>query len=151
MLLDAGRDREDVRVEDDVLRRQADLLREDAISARADLHLAVERVRLADLVERHHHNRRAVPLDQARVALEGLLTFFQADRVHDRLALHALQPFLDHLPLRAVHHQRDARDVRFGGDQLQERGHRLLRVEHGLVHVHVHDLRAALDLLPGDR
>ena len=33
VLLDAGRDREDVRVEDDVLGREADLLREDAVAA----------------------------------------------------------------------------------------------------------------------
>ena len=37
VLLDAGGDREDVRVEDDVLGREADLLGEDAIGALADL------------------------------------------------------------------------------------------------------------------
>ena len=39
VLLDAGRDREDVRVEDDVLGREADLVDEDPVGARADLGL----------------------------------------------------------------------------------------------------------------
>ena len=70
VLLDAGGDREDVRVEDDVLRREADLLRQDAIGALADLDLALEAVGLAALVERHHHHRRAVTTDQLGLAHE---------------------------------------------------------------------------------
>ena len=42
---------------------------------------------------------------------------FMRDRVDDRLALHALQPGLDHAPLRAVDHHRHARDVGLGGDE----------------------------------
>ena len=43
------------------------------------------------------------------------------------------------------------RDVGLGGDQVQEARHRLLGVEHALVHVHVEDLGAALHLLARDR
>ena len=50
-----------------------------------------------------------------------------------------------------VDHHRHARDVRLGGDQVQELHHRRFRVEHALVHVDVEHLRAALDLLPRDR
>ncbi|MGY3107855.1 hypothetical protein ACVWW7_004482 [Bradyrhizobium sp. LM6.9] len=60
VLLDAGRDRENVGIEDDVFRRQADAVDQDVVGALADLGLARERVGLADLVERHHHNGRAV-------------------------------------------------------------------------------------------
>ena len=70
VLLDAGGDRQDVRVEDDVLRREAGLLGQDAIRALADLDLALETVGLAALVERHHHHRRAVTADQLRLAHE---------------------------------------------------------------------------------
>jgi hypothetical protein len=42
VLLDAGGDREDVRVEDDVLGREADLLDQQPVGARADLDLALE-------------------------------------------------------------------------------------------------------------
>ena len=51
----------------------------------------------------------------------------------------------DHLEL--VDHDRHAGDVGLGGDQVEERRHRLLAVEQALVHVDVDDLRAVLDLL----
>ena len=60
VLLHAGRDREDVRVEDDVFRREADLVDQDVVGARADRDLALDGVGLALLVERHHHHRGAV-------------------------------------------------------------------------------------------
>ncbi len=59
-----------------------------------------------------------------------------------------LQAGLDHLPLRAVDHDRHARDLGLAGDQIEEADHRRLRIEHRLVHVDVDDLRAVLDLLP---
>ena len=108
VLLDAGRDREDVRVEDDVLGRKADLLREDAVGARGDRDLALDGRRLALLVERHDDDGGAVAAHEAGVRPEGLLALLQADRVHDGLALEALQPGLDHVPLRAVEHDRAA-------------------------------------------
>ena len=42
------------------------------------------------------------------------------------------------------------RDVGLGGDEVQERRHRLLGVEHALVHVHVDDLGASSHLLARD-
>ena len=70
VLLDAGGDREDVRVEDDVLGREADLVDQDAVGALADLDLALEGVGLALLVERHHHRGRAVAAHQLGLAQE---------------------------------------------------------------------------------
>ena len=60
VLLDAGRDGEHVRVEDDVLGREADLLDEQRVRALADLDLALDGVGLALLVERHHDDAGAV-------------------------------------------------------------------------------------------
>jgi len=60
VLLDAGRDGEDVRIENDVLGREADRLGEQPVAALADLDLALDRVRLALLVERHHDHGGAV-------------------------------------------------------------------------------------------
>ena len=147
VLLDARRDREDVRVEDDVLGREADLLREDAVRALGDRDLALDGRRLPLLVERHDDHGGAVAADEAGVAPERLLALLQADRVHDGLALQALQPRLDHVPLRAVEHDRQLRDVRLGREEVQEPRHRGDAVEHPLVHVHVEDVRAAVDLL----
>ena len=112
--------------------------------------LALDRVGLPGLVERHHDDAGAVLLDEARLVQEVGLAFLQADRVDDALALHALQPGLDDRPLRAVDHHRHARDLRLGRDVVQERRHRLLGVEHALVHVDVDHVRAAADLFGGD-
>ena len=67
VLLDAGGDGEDVRVEDDVFGREADLLGQELVGARADLDLARAGVGLAVLVERHHHRGGAVAQHLARV------------------------------------------------------------------------------------
>ena len=79
--------------------------------------------------------------------MKALLAFLQADGIDDRLALHAFQPGLDHRPFRGVDHDRHARDVRLGGDEVEERHHRLLAVEQALVHVDVDDVGAVLHLL----
>ncbi len=150
MFLDAGGDGEDVRVEDDVLRRKAGLLGQEAIRALADFDLALEAIGLAALVKRHHHHRRAVPADQLRLAHKLLFAFLEADGVHDALALEALEAGLDDRPFRAVDHDRHTGDVRLRSDEIHEGRHGLLRIEHRFVHVHIDDLRAVLDLLFGD-
>ena len=67
VLLDPGRDGEHVRVEDDVLRREADLVDEQVVGAAADRDAALDVGRLALLVERHHDDARAVVADAPRV------------------------------------------------------------------------------------
>jgi hypothetical protein len=67
VLLDPGRHGEDVRVEDDVLGREAHLLGQDAVGPLADGDLAVLAVRLALLVEGHDHH--AAPYIRQRRAL----------------------------------------------------------------------------------
>jgi hypothetical protein len=52
MLLHAGGDGENVRVEDDVVGIEADLLREDAIRPRTDLHLAGGKKEVSSLTDR---------------------------------------------------------------------------------------------------
>ncbi len=150
VLLDAGGDGEDVRVEDDVFRREADFVDQDVVAALADLALARGGVGLADLVEGHHHHGGAIALAQLGVVLELLDAFLHGDRVDDALALDALEARLDHVPLGGVDHDRHARDVRLAGDQVEEAHHRRLGVEHALVHVDVDHLGAGFDLLQGD-
>jgi hypothetical protein len=149
MLVDAGGDREDVGIEDDVLGRES-VLGQQFVRARADLDLALPGVGLADLVEGHDDDGGAVIADLSGMGEELLLAFLHADRIDDRLARHAFEPRLDHRPFRAVDHERDARDVGLRGDQFQEGGHRRLGVEKALVHVDVDDLGAVLDLLASD-
>ena len=146
VLLDSGRDREHVRVEDDVLGPPA-VPDEEVVGAAADLDLALDRVRLPDLVEGHHDDAGAVALDPPRLLEELLLPLLEADRVDDPLALDALQPRLEHREAGAVDHDRDPRDLGLGREQVEERRHRLLPVEQVGVHVDVEDVGAAAHLL----
>ena len=146
MLLDAGSDREDIGIEDDVLGWKT-LADQQVVGARADLDLALLGVGLAGLVERHDDDRGPIVADLAGMGEEFLLALLHADRIDDWLAGDAFETGLDHAPFRAVDHDRHAGDVGLGGDQLEEGDHRRLGVEQALVHVDVDDLGAVLDLL----
>ncbi len=100
MLLDAGRDGEDVGVEDDVLGRKADLIDQDVVGALADRGLALEGVGLALLVEGHHHDGGAVAAHDPGLADEFGLAFLHRYRIDHRLALDAFESGFDHLELR---------------------------------------------------
>ncbi len=87
VLLDAGRDREDVGVEDDVLGRKAGLFDQELVGAGADLDLARLGVGLAGLVESHDDHGGAIGSHQFRVVQEGFLAFLHRDGIDQRLAL----------------------------------------------------------------
>ena len=150
VLLDARRDGEDVRVEDDVGGIEARVFGQQRVGALADRDLALDGLGLPLLVERHHDDAGAVPADQLRLGEEVRLAFLQADRVDDGLALDALEAGLDDRPLRAVDHERHARHFRLGRQVVQERRHGALGVEHAFVHVDVDDVGAAAHLVERD-
>ena len=147
MFLEARGDRENVRIEDDVLRRDLGHLGKQAIGALAYAHLSFYCVGLSLLIEGHHDHGHPYLSGEACMAQEGLFSFLQADRVDHTLALEALEPLLQNGPLRGINHHGHAGDVRLGGDQAEERGHGLFGVEQALVHVDVDHLRAVVDLL----
>src|ERR1700733_10703028 len=123
VLLDAGRHREDIRVEDDVFGRESDAFRQERVGTLADRHFSIDGVGLAPLVEVHHDHGGAVAHAEARVREKRLLALLQADRIDDGLALHALEARLDHRPFGGIDHDRHARDIRFARDHIQELGH----------------------------
>ena len=90
MLLHAGADREDVDVEDDVARSEADLLGEQAIGVRQISTLRSAVTAWPCLVERHDDDGGPVALDEPGLFEELLLALLEADRVDDALALDAL-------------------------------------------------------------
>jgi hypothetical protein len=149
VLGDAGGDGQHVRVEDDVLRREAGLGHQQVVRPAADLHLALDGVRLALLVESHDDHAGAVPANGTGLRQEGLLALLQADRVDDPLALQALQAGLEDRPLRTVDHHRDPGHLRLGRDEVEEPGHRPLAVEQVGIHVDVQQVGAAAHLLHG--
>jgi len=148
VLLDARGDREDVRVEDDVSRREADLVDEDAVRALADHLAAFEIVGLAVLVEGHDHDRGAVLAAQRRprAGTSSSPSFMEME-------------FTIGLPCT----QRRPASITANFDESTMRGTRLMSgslaisltkrsiaanaVDHAFVHVDVDDLRAVLDLL----
>ena len=150
VLLDAGGDGQDVGVEDDVLRREADLVDQYPVGAFADPDFLVVGRGLAVLVEGHDHDGGAVAADVAGLLDELLLAFLERDRVHDALALEVFQAFGDDLPLRGVDHDRDLRDGRLALHELEEAGHHRLAVDQPVVEADVDHVGAALDLLAGD-
>ena len=150
VFLHPGRDREDVGVEDDVLRLEPDDIGQEGVGPPQDGDAPFDRLGLALLVERHDHDGRPVAAAQAGLAEELRVALLERDRVDDALALELLEAGLDDRPLRAVDHDRDPGDVRLGGDPAQESRHRGHAVEHRLVHVDVDELGAVGDLLAGD-
>ncbi len=150
VLLDAGGDGEDVGVEDNVLGREAYGFGQDFIAALANPHHPLAGIGLALLVEGHDHHRSAVAHHFARLGDKGVLAFLEADGIDHALALKALEPGFDDRELGRIDHHRHARDIGLGGGQVEERSHRRLAVEHGVVHVDVDDLGAARDLGAGD-
>ncbi len=147
VFVDAGGDGKDVGVEDDVFGGEADIVHQHPVGALADFGLAREGVRLAGLVERHHHHGGAMTAAFGGLVAEGLFAFLERDRVDHRLALDALEAGLDDLPLGGVDHDRHPSDVRLTGDQIEKAHHGFLGLEHPLVHVDVDHLGAVLDLL----
>ena len=150
VLFDTGGNGEDVRVKNDVFRREADIVDQDVVGALADFSLALLGVGLAVFIERHHHHGGAIAFAQFGVMDELLHAFLHADGVDDTLALNALEAGFDHFPFGGVDHDRNAGNVRFASNQIEEGDHRLLRIEHALVHVDVDHLSAGFDLLQGD-
>ena len=62
--------------------------------------------------------------------------------------MHAFQTRFNHLEFGAVDHHRHARNIGFGGQQMQEGDHGLLTVQQAFIHIDVDDLRAIDHLIP---
>ncbi len=148
VLLHASGHGQDVGIEDDVFRRKSDLVHKHVVSALADADFFLVGRGLALFVKGHYHHRRAILQHRCRVPAKLLFPFLQRDRIHNALALQALQPCLNHFPFGRVHHKGDLGHLRFAGQQLQESCHGRDAVDHPLVHADVNDIGAILHLLP---
>ena len=117
MLFDSGRDREDIGIEDDVLRRKADVVDQDLVGTLANRHFARGGVGLTVFVKGHDHHGNAVAPDQFRLADELALALFEGNRVDDPFALQALEPGFDDGKFRGINHHWDAGNIGLGGEQ----------------------------------
>ena len=95
-------DREDVRVKDDVVRVESDLVDKNFEGPSTNFDLAVFVGGLADLVEGHDNDGGAKLLDDGGLGDEVLLALLQRDGVDNALALAALQASLNHFEVGGV-------------------------------------------------
>ena len=90
VLFHARRDGEDVRIKDDVFRREVHFIDKDAVGALADADLLIVCRSLAVFIKSHHDRGRAIALNGTCAFLEGFFTFLQRDGIRDALALQHL-------------------------------------------------------------
>ncbi len=95
VLINTRRDREDVRIKNNVFRRKADFLDQQVVGACANLLASLKRIGLTLLIKRHHHCGCAIAATQPGLFKKRLFALFERNRIHDRLALHALQTRFD--------------------------------------------------------
>src|SRR5437762_8865499 len=91
MFFNTGRNGEDIRIKNDVLRRKPDIFGEDAVRPRADFHFAVRGIGLALFIKGHNDHRSSVAPDFSCVISKDVFAFFQADAIDDTFALNTLQ------------------------------------------------------------
>ena len=142
--------RQHIGVEDNVLRTEAHLFRQDAIGTATYFNLPFVSICLPFLIKSHDDNRRAITLDGTGTFDKDRFAFFQRNGIDNAFALHAFQSGKYHIPLGRVYHNRYARDIGFRCDEVQEGGHLLNSIQQTVVHIDVNHQRSVLHLLAGD-
>ena len=150
MLLHARRDSENIRIENNVFGRKANLVDQYSVGTLAHSYLVLVSRGLPLFVEGHHYDRRAIFQNLGRILPKLLLAFFQRDRIDDAFTLQAFQSRLDDLPFRGVDHERHFGNFGLAPEQLQEARHCGDAIDHAFVHADVENIRTILDLLPRD-
>ena len=135
VLLNTRGHRQNIRIKNNILRRNARFLRQQLIGSSADRHLPLRICRLPLLIKRHDNNRRTIPANFSCLLQKYFLTLLKADRVHDRFALNTLQPSLNYRPLRTVQNKGNACDFWLTPDQMEEARHACLPVQKSLVEI----------------
>ena len=147
VLFNPGRHGENIRVKDDVFRREAHLFGENFVRPAANFNFPLAGIGLAHFIKGHNHDGGAVAAHLFRMLDKRLNALFHRDGVNDAFTLNTLQALFDDLPFGGVDHNRHAGDIRLTGDQVEETRHRRFGVEHPLIHIDIDNLRAAFHLL----
>src|SRR5208282_4905029 len=146
----AGTGRKYQRVENDVLRLDAVLSREQLERTLGDLKLALARHRLRlllVLIDAADDQRGAIAAGERHYFAEALLAVFEIDRIDQRLAGSAFERLLDHTRVGRVDYDRDFDLL---DQQLEETGHIGHFVAVGILQAHVEHVGAAPHLPPSD-
>ena len=89
VFLNTCRHGENIGIEDNILRREADGFGQDFIGACRNLDFARQRVGLSGFIKGHHDDSGAVATHFLRVVDEFFFAFLERDRIHHALALKA--------------------------------------------------------------
>ena len=150
VLLDTRCHGQNIGVEDYIFGREP-FFGQYLICALGNLHLTFVGISLAALIKQHHNCRRTISAQLAGVLAQHLLTLFERDRIDHAFTLCAAQSCRQHLPFRRVNHNRHTCNFGLGSGQIQELTHRLLGVDHSIVHTNVDHLRSGLNLRTSHR
>ncbi len=146
----AGADRENQRIEDDVLGLDAVFFGEQFERSLRHLQLAIARDRLRLLlvvVDTSDHQRGAEAPRQRHHFLETILAVFEIDRIDQRLARGALERFFDHTMIGRIDHQWH---FYFFDFYFEEAGDVRHLVAIRILQAYVEDVCAAADLHAAD-
>ena len=143
----AGSDRKDIDIENNIPWRDSQSFREQPVSSPADFCFPVKCGGLSLFVEGHHHHCSPESVYFFCLFQERLLALLQAYGVHNAFALSVFQTRDDGVPMRRIDHQRRLRHSRVVGNVSHEFLHAGAAVQHRVVHVYVNDGGAVLYLL----
>ena len=146
IILVAGADREDERIEDDVLGLDAVFFGEQLERALGHLQLALARDGLRLLlviVDASDDQRGAEAARERHDFLEAILAVFEVDRIDQRLARRALERLFDHAMIGRIDHQRHFDFFDFDFEEARDVGH-LVAIR--VLQAYVEDVRTATDL-----
>ena len=147
VFINAGRNSENIWVENNVFGREANLFDEDFIGALADFDFSGFGVCLAFFIERHDDNRRTITTHQFGVLDKGFLAFFQRDGINHAFTLDTFQSRFQNIPFGRIQHDGYFGDVRLRSNQHQKAYHRFFGLQHAFIHVDVDNLRTVFNLL----
>ena len=89
MLFDTCCNSQDIRIEDNIFGRNADLIHQYFIGTPAYFDASFESAGLTLFVECHHHHSSSVIPNFSCMFPESIFTFLHADRIYDSFALQA--------------------------------------------------------------
>ncbi len=137
MLLHTSSYRENIRIENDVFWWEAYFRGEYLVRTLTDLNATLVAICLAVLIKCHNNDCRTEALDDGGLMDELFFTALQGNGINHTFSLNALQSRLDNLPFGRVNHDRNARDIRFCSNKVQEGRHGFYPINHPFVHIHV--------------
>ena len=116
VLFNAGRDSENVGVENNIGRMKTHDFCQDLVGACADFRFALKSVRLSLFIKGHHHDCCTKTSAFFGLVDELLFAFFKADGVHHAFTLYALKARDDDIPFGGIQHNGYAGNIRFASN-----------------------------------